>query len=193
MSAPVLTAYQNGYNQVSGDQLNTFSQWCSTVSQLKGFIGLSGMFVYVEGFTAALDGGQGWFYWNASGSAPDDGGVTTVVPNGAGSGEWNRIQGPTVDTYSYLTPVTGFTITFPNYTNTLILNPLAGLATGTIIFPALLFDGQYISISSSQTISTLTLTPNSGQTIIGAPTTITNTSSIKFIYRAANKTFYRGG
>lgn len=193
MSAPQLTAYQNGVNQVSGDQLNTFVSWCQTVAQLRGFIGLTGMMVALEGFSSSLDGGQGQFYWNPTGNAPDDGGVTTVVPNGAGAGEWSRIQGPTVDIYSYQVPLTGFSITVPNYTNALILNPAGTLSTGTVIMPALLFDGQYISISSSQTITTLTISPNSGQTVIGAPSTITSISPVKFIYRVANKTFYRGG
>lgn len=191
MSAPALTQFQNGQNQVSGDMLNTMTQWCVTVPQLRAFTGLSNMIVYIQGFAAALDGGQGWFYWNSSSVTADDGGVTTVVPNGTVAGGWNRIQSPDVLTYAYLVPLTGFSTTIPNYTNTLILNPAGTLSTGTVIMPALLFDGQLIAITSSQTVSTLTLTPSSGQTIIGSPGTITSTSPIKFIYRAALKTFFR--
>lgn len=191
MSAPALTQYQNGVNQVSGDQLNTFQQWCVNVAQLKAFTGLSNMTVYIEGFVSALDGGQGLFYWNSSSNAADDGGITTVVPNGQVSGAWNRIQAADVLNYEYLAPLTGFSITIPNYTSLLILNPAGTLAAGTITMPAAVFDGQIVSVTSSQTISTLTYTANSGQTIIGAPTTITSTSPAKFVYRAANKTFYR--
>lgn len=193
MSAPSLAVQQNGVNQVSGDNYNTYQQFCVTVAQLKGFIGLSNMMVYVQGFSAALDGGQGTFYWNSSGIIPDDNGVTAVVPNGAASGEWIRIQSPTVDTYNYQVPINGFSVTIPNYTNTVILNPAGALASGTVIMPALVFDGQYVSITSSQTISTFTVSPNSGQTVIGAPTVITNITPVKFIYRAAIKTFFRGG
>lgn len=193
MSAPTLSVYQNGVNQVSGDQLNTFTQWCVNVSQLRGLTGKSNMMVYMQGFNSALDGGQGLFYWNAGGTAPDDNGVTTVVPNGAASGEWNRIGSASIDNYSYIVPVTGFSVTIPNYTNALILDPATTLATGTVVMPALLYDGQTISISSSQTITALTISPNAGQTVIGVPTTMSSTTPARFIYRATNKKFYRGG
>lgn len=191
MSAPALTQFQNGVNQVSDDQLNTFTTWAVNAAQLRAFTGLSGMTGYMQGFSSAFDGGQGWFYWNSSNIAADDGGVTTIVPNGQVSGGWNRIRFPQVINYSVLTPVTGFSTTFPNYTNTLILTPAGTLSTGTIIMPALLFDGQIIAITTSQTVTTLTLTANSGQTIVGTATTITAATPLKFIYRASNATFYR--
>ncbi len=191
MSAPVLTTYQNGKNEVSGDQLNTFLQFCVNVAQLRAFTGLSNMTVYMQGFSSALDGGQGLFYWNSSSATPDDNGVTTVVPNGSSSGAWNRIGSPLVETYSYRVPLTGFSITIPNYTNALILNPAGTLASGAIVMPVSAYDGQIITATSSQTITTLTYTANAGQTIIGAPTTITSTTPAKFIYKASLKTFFR--
>ena len=191
MSAPQLAQYQNGVNQVSGDQLNTFQQWCVNAAQLRTLTGLSNMMVYMQGFSTALDGGQGLFYWNAASTAADDGGLTTVVPNGSSSGAWNRIFFPDIQNYSYLVPVTSFSTTIPSYTNTLILNPASTLAAGTVIMPAALFDGQLLAITSSQTITALTLAAQAGQTIVGTATTITSTTPIKFIYRAANKTFYR--
>jgi len=197
MSAPALTQYQNNVGQVSGDQFNTFGQWCVNAAQLRTLTGLSNMMVYMQGFSSALDGGQGQFYWNSASTAADDGGITTVVPNGSSSGAWNRITAPDVQNYSYQVPLTGFSITIPNYTNTLILNPAGTLATGTIIMPASVYDGQIVAVTSSQTITSLTYTPNSGvvmppsQTIIGAPTTITSTTPAKFIYKASLKTFFR--
>lgn len=91
MSAPQLTAYQSGLNQVSGDQFNTFLEGCDNMSQLRGFIGLVGMKVMVGGFSANNDGGEGIFYWNATGTGPDDNGVTNVVPNGSAIGCWTRL------------------------------------------------------------------------------------------------------
>lgn len=91
MSSPQLTVYQNGVNQVSGDQFNTFTQWCVNVAQLRNLVGVSNMLVYIQGFSVPNDGGQGNFYWNAGGTSPDDNGVTTVVPNGSASGCWSRL------------------------------------------------------------------------------------------------------
>lgn len=191
MAAPSNVVNQNGISQVSADNLNTYVQFDITVSQLRSFIGITNMMVYVQGFTSATDGGQGMFYWNSTSNATDDGGLTAVVPSGSGSGAWLRIQNPTVETYSYQIPITGFSILFPSYTNALILNPAGTLATGTVTMPVSLFDGQRVEITSSQTISALTLTPNSGQTIFGAPTSITSTTPVAFIYRAAIKSFFR--
>lgn len=90
MSVPSLTVYQNGTNQVNGDQLNTFTQSATTVANLRTFVGVKGMEVNLQGFTAINDGGQGQFYWNSTSTATDDAGVTTVVPNGVTQGAWIR-------------------------------------------------------------------------------------------------------
>lgn len=93
MSAPSNQTYASGYGQVSGDNLNTFVQNVANVTGLRGFIGTAGMNVYLMGTTTTNDGGQGFFYWNASGTGPDDNGVTNVVPSGAATGCWTRIYG----------------------------------------------------------------------------------------------------
>lgn len=90
MTAPELSQFQNGISQVSGDNLETFNQTCNVVADLRGFTGTTGIMVYLRGYTAVNDGGQGEFYWNASGTGPDDAGVTAVVPNGAATGCWSR-------------------------------------------------------------------------------------------------------
>lgn len=90
MTAPALSQFQNGISQVSGDNLETFNQTCNVVADLRGFIGTAGMQVYLRGYTAINDGGQGQFYWNVAGTGPDDGGVTAIVPNGAAKGCWSR-------------------------------------------------------------------------------------------------------
>ena len=91
MSAPQLTVATNGGAPVLADQLNTYVQSCDNVSELRGFVGITGMQVFIRGTTNPNDGGQGNFYWNSTGTAADDNGVTTVVPTGSGSGEWTRI------------------------------------------------------------------------------------------------------
>lgn len=90
MTAPALQVYATGQGSVSGDNLNTFVQSCDSVAQLRDFVGTTGIQVWVRGTTTPNDGGQGMFYWDDAGTAPDDNGVTTIVPFGAGSGEWTR-------------------------------------------------------------------------------------------------------
>lgn len=91
-NVPSNTVYEDGQT-VTGDNLSTFVQVCPTVNDARGFIGSSQMSIQLEGFSAPNDGGQGQFYWNAAATAPDDGGVTTIVPDGSGAGAWVRLGG----------------------------------------------------------------------------------------------------
>lgn len=97
--------------------------------------------------------------------------------------------------YSYQTPATGFSITIGNNLTILILDPAGTLATGTITMPTTPVDGQIIRISSSQTITSLTVSPNAGQSIKNAPTTLTLSAvadqGYAWVYRLANTTWYR--
>jgi hypothetical protein len=88
---PQNSVFITGEGQVDGPALNTFVQTTNTMASLRAFIGISGMQVSVLGQNAVNDGGGGSFYWNATGVAPDDNGVTTVVPYGSGSGQWTRL------------------------------------------------------------------------------------------------------
>ena len=92
MTAPFNTVYADGGPPVTGDGLNTFLQTCPSVAAARGFIGTQGMAMLLQGFVTPGDEGVGLFYWNASGAAVDDGGITTIVPTGSapGSGEWTR-------------------------------------------------------------------------------------------------------
>jgi hypothetical protein len=85
-----LRQYVNGSVSVSGDQLNTFEQTCDNAAQLRTLYGTTGMQVYIRGITAPNDGGQGPFYWNATGTGPDDN-LNIIVPLGSTSGVWSRI------------------------------------------------------------------------------------------------------
>jgi hypothetical protein len=103
---------------------------------------------------------------------------------------------PTADqAYSKQVPTTGFSITIANNIRTLILDPAGTLATGTITMPATATDGQSVRITSTQIITALTVSPNSGQSITNAPTAfnpnLTGAQGYEFIYVAANTTWYR--
>ena len=89
MSAPQLTVQVQGQTVVSADQLNTFEQTADNVSQLRAFVGTTGVQVDLRGYATPGDGGGGPFYW-ALGSATDNG-TTIVVPSGAASGYWLRL------------------------------------------------------------------------------------------------------
>lgn len=91
MTAPSLTVQIQGQGVVDADNLNTYEQTCDNVDDLRAFIGAQGVQVYMRGYVTPADGGQGEFYWDASGTAPDDGGITYVVPTGAATGEWVRL------------------------------------------------------------------------------------------------------
>jgi len=192
MSAPSLSTYQNGSGQVSSDNLNTFCQTCDTIAQLRAFTGIVGIQVYVRGFSAVNDGGQGNFYWNIAGSQVDNG-TTVIVPSSAATGAWNRLNFDSIPqiVYTESAPTAGFSITIPNSIGAYIIKPAGTLATGTFIMPSTPYDGQILRVSSSQIVTTLTVNANAGQTIFGAPTTISSTVPFGYIYRLADTSWYR--
>jgi len=92
MTAPQLFAQIQGQGTVSADNLNTYTQWCVNITQLRAFIGLTGMMVFVEGSSSPGDGGQGLFYWNATSIGPDNG-TTIIVPQPGVAGAWVMLIG----------------------------------------------------------------------------------------------------
>ena len=96
---------------------------------------------------------------------------------------------PTVD---YTTPATGFNYTVPNGKTNAIIEPAGTLATGTINMPAVPTDGQRLTISSTQQITTLTMSGN-GKTLNGALVTIGANGFATWQYRTATTSWYRIG
>lgn len=94
-------------------------------------------------------------------------------------------------TYTYNVPLTGFAITVADNIAQLVLEPAGTLASGTVTLPAAPEDGDTVGISTTQTITALTISPNTGQTIADAPTTLGVGGAVRFLYRAANTTWYR--
>jgi hypothetical protein len=98
-------------------------------------------------------------------------------------------------TYSLQVPTTGFVITIGNTVKTLILAPTGTLASGKVILPAAPVDGQIAAITSTQTIIALTVAASPGQGVVGAPTTLTVSTTgpycYEFEYVAPNATWYR--
>lgn len=93
--------------------------------------------------------------------------------------------------YIYQAPATGFsyTITAP----ITIFAPSGTLATGTIIMPSSPTDGMCVRFSSSQIITALTVSANTGQSIVNALTAFTAGGFAEYIYKSSNTTWYRIG
>lgn len=169
MTAPALASYSNGISQVSGDNLNTMIQWAVTYAQLKSFTpnpAVPNMQVYMQGYSAAGDGGQGNFYWNTV-AGTDDAGLTTIVPNGSTAGCWSRIG----NSSSSYTPQTvsntggNVVLTAANVANQVLL--FTGGSTPTNTFPTASAIIGAITMQQAGSIrDLLIITENSGTTLI---------------------------
>ena len=95
-----------------------------------------------------------------------------------------------IQQYDYQTPTTGFSYTFAAGTTVLVMNPAGTLATGTITMPAAPADGMTITFSSTQTITALTVSANTGQSIVSAATVLPARQATTYVYRLSNTTWY---
>jgi hypothetical protein len=93
-----------------------------------------------------------------------------------------------------LSPAAGNTgtLVIPNQTCFYVIDGAGTISAFTYTMPANPLDGQILRISSKVAVSTLTLQANTGQTLLGAPTSASANSAVgAWIYRAANTTWYR--
>ena len=95
-----------------------------------------------------------------------------------------------LQSYDYQVLTTGFSYTFAAGTQVLVMNPAGTLATGTITMPASPADGMTITFSSSQQITALTLSGNTGQSVVSATTFLPAKTGVSYVYRLANTTWY---
>lgn len=70
--------------------------------------------------------------------------------------------------YATVVAVAAGTVTAADAINSMLLNPAGTIATFAITMPANPIDGQIFELSSTQTVSTLTMTANAGQIIQGS-------------------------
>jgi len=92
--------------------------------------------------------------------------------------------------YDYQVLTTAFSYTFAAGTTVLVINPAGTLAAGTITMPAAPADGMTISFSSTQAITALTVSGNTGQSIVGNPTTMNAGGAVTLVYRLSNTSWY---
>ncbi len=94
---------------------------------------------------------------------------------------------------------TGFSVTIaPSVDGNnvwLLLTPVAGYAAGTVVLPALatLADGQEVIVSTTQAITTLTVSLNGATAANGAPTTMAANAYFRLKYDATLSSWYRIG
>lgn len=92
--------------------------------------------------------------------------------------------------YQRVSATTGGSTTINNNISVLVLHATGTLIAYTVTMPATPIDGQQIIITADQSISTLTLSGNSGQTVIGAPTALPLGSGINYIWIATDSEWY---
>ena len=92
--------------------------------------------------------------------------------------------------YDYQVLTTAFSYTFAAGTQILVINPAGTLATGTITMPASPADGMTITFSSTKQITALTLSGNTGQTVVSAVTFLPANQATTYVYRLSNTSWY---
>lgn len=87
---------------------------------------------------------------------------------------------------------TGFSVTVEDGNTWLVLTPDAGYAAGTIVLPVGA-DGEEILVNCTEAVTALTITPATGDSVIGAPTALTANGYFRLRYEPVLKRWYRVG
>lgn len=117
--------------------------------------------------------------------------TATVPPSVDANGNLIMGAGMIDRSASVQSPTTGFSITIANNTSTLLLTPAGTLASGTITMPSAPADKQVVRFCSSQAVTSLTVSPNSGQSISNAPTSAAPGQGFSFVYNLATTSWLR--
>ena len=75
----------------------------------------------------------------------------------------------------------------------MLFKPDGTLATGTITMPLAPSDGMTVTMATTQTITSLTLNGNTGQTVNNAITTLSVGGFASYLYKSADTSWYRVG
>lgn len=87
---------------------------------------------------------------------------------------------------------TGFSVTVAAVNTWLILTPVAGYAAGTIVLPSGV-NGAEVLVNCTQSVSTLTITAASGESVIGGPTALTANQAFRLKFDSVLKRWYKVG
>jgi hypothetical protein len=113
--------------------------------------------------------------------------LTRPRKNTATSTTWGNSSVTTFDRFTYSNVTTGFTT---SVTNTLLIDSISTLATGTVYLPTSPTDGQIVKIAANNAITALTLTANTG-TVLGKVTTLAANSHVSYQYVAGPSKWFR--
>jgi hypothetical protein len=132
-------------------------------------------------WNATFAGGYNWFINN----------TPTLSASIDASGNFINNLGQADTSNTVLTPTSGSTVTLATSNRRTILHPSGTLATLTIDMPASPVSGQLQTVTTTQTITALTVSGN-GNSIAGAPTTLTASSAPSFTMIFIAGTWYPG-
>lgn len=122
---------------------------------------------------------------------PSTGVFTALTANTATVKALDFTEGLADSGYSYSVPVTGFAVTVAPTTSHVVFAPVATLASGSVTLPTAARDGLLLRIVSTKDVTAITITPGTGQTVIAAPVALAANVAVAWLYRLANKTWYR--
>lgn len=95
--------------------------------------------------------------------------------------------------YQKVAGATGGSTTVSDNISAFILTPAGTIATYTITMPANPFDSQRLKVCSSQIVTALTMSPNSGQTLDGSLASFAANGFGEWLYVTSTTTWYRVG
>ena len=137
--------------------------------------------------------GTGTYYFEF---VTDDAGTTIHIQDltrprkaTATSSIWGNTSVGSYNYFNYANVTTGFTTTV---SNTLLIDSISTLATGTVYLPNAPTDGQVVKIAANNAVTALTLTANVG-TILGPATTLSANTFVTYQYVAGPQKWFKIG
>jgi hypothetical protein len=109
----------------------------------------------------------------------------------ANNGLWIMTHGMALTGYAYSQPATGGTVTVADTSDYAIVDPSGTLATLTLTLPTCssAYDGKLVGATFTQAITSLTVSATAG-TVTGAPSSASANTSLKWVCRGSNSTYY---
>jgi len=93
----------------------------------------------------------------------------------------------------YEQPASGAILTAAAHQAAYIVDPAGPLPALTIVMPSAPNDGDGFLVVTTAPIALLTVSPAAGQSVDGAPSGLAASGSLRWLYRAADATWYRSG
>jgi hypothetical protein len=115
---------------------------------------------------------------------------TVHVQDGVTAGG-HQAGAPCGGNYSYQQPASGATLTASAYLAAYVVDPAGTIAALTVVTPPSANDGQFFEVSTTHAITALTVSPTSGQSVIGGSLAVAANAGAGWRFRTANNTWYR--